>query len=251
MIAMYPASKVPMLTLLTLIALTSSTIAGTFGFGGGMILVVALSFILPPAVIIPIHAAVQLASNSSRVVLDWRSAYMPFIGQHFAGSVIGVAAAFALFRQINLSWLPLIISAYILLHVWWKPFREWLSRFESLYLLGGLQSGIAVLTGAPGPIPLPFLLKNLPNRHQVVVTLAVFMTVGHLLKLAVFIPAGFNFAAFWQEIVCMCLAAIGGSIIGTKLRYRLEADKFTWVAKALLTLLATAAILRVLIMQVG
>ncbi len=240
-----------MLILLTLIALASSTIAGTFGFGGGMLLVVALSFILPPATIIPIHATVQLASNSSRVVLDWRSAYLPFVRKHFVGSVIGVAAAFTLFRQLDLSWLPLIIATYILLHVWWKPFSDWLARFESLYVLGGVQSGIALLTGAPGPIPLPFLLKNLPDRHQVVITLAVFMTVGHLLKLAVFIPAGFNFAAFWREILCMCLAAVGGSVIGTHLRYKLEADRFVWIARWLLTLLAAAAILKVVIAQLS
>ena len=73
------------------------------------------------------------------------------------------------------------------------------------------------------------------------------MTVGHVLKLLIFVASGFNFLGYWKEILVMCFAAVIGSFLGTKLRYRLAADRFTWIAKGLLTLLSIAAIARVLI----
>lgn len=216
-----------------------------------MLLIMALSFFLPAGAIVPVHAVIQLASNSSRVVLDWRAAHMAFIRQHLVGSIVGIVLAFLLFQRLNLNWLPLLIALYILLHVWVKPFSEFLARFESLYVLGALQTGISLFAGAPGPIPMPYLIKHLPDRHQVVITLAVFMTVGHLLKLLIFLASGFDFLAYWREIIAMVSTAILGSYIGTKLRYRLAAERFLWIAKGLLTLLAIAAIFRVLTVQLS
>ena len=147
-----------------------------------MLLIMGLSFFVPPQALIPLHSTVQLSSNSSRAIMDWRAVHLPFIREHFIGSVVGVVLAFWLFQQLNLSWLPLIIACYILLHTWSKHFSALLARFESLYILGALQTGIALIAGAPGPIPLPYLMKKLSDHHQIVVTMAVFMTVGHVLK---------------------------------------------------------------------
>ena len=229
---------------LSLIAFFTSTIAGLFGFAGGMMFIAALPNFLPAAAIIPVHAAVQLFSNSSRAVFGWRSIHWKFVRQHWLGSLIGIALAFGIFSQLNLEYLPLIIGVYILLHTWSKPFARAISRFESFYLLGAIQTGVSLLIGAPGPIPLPLLMEKLKDQHQVVCTLAMFVVVGHLLKLGLFLIAGFNFFEYWLEIACMIVSVIVGSYVGTRLRHQFEMQQYLWIAKTLLSVLALLAIVR-------
>ncbi len=240
----------PQLAALTLIAFSTSSIAGLFGFAGGMMFIAVLPNFLPASAIIPIHAAVQLFSNSSRAVFGWRSINWQFVKQHWIGSVFGIALAFTIFSQLNLEYLPLIIGIYILLHTWSKPFAQAISRFESFYLLGAIQTGVSLLIGAPGPIPLPLLLKKLKDQHQVVCTMAMFVVVGHLLKLGLFAAAGFEFAQYWREILAMIVAVILGSYVGTHFRHRIATTQYLWVAKALLTILALLAIIKVLTNQI-
>ena len=51
---------------LTFIAIITSTISGSIGMAGGILLLTAMTFFLTIDVIIPIHGLVQLASNSTR-----------------------------------------------------------------------------------------------------------------------------------------------------------------------------------------
>lgn len=233
-----------LLVSLALLAFATSAIAGLFGFAGGMMLVAALPHFLPAAAIIPVHTAVQVFSNSSRAVFGWQSIHWGFVREHLLGSLIGIALAYTLFANLNLSYLPAIIGIYILLHTWSQTISKLLSRFESFYILGGLQTGVALLVGAPGPIPLPLLIKKLADHHKVVCTMAMFMTSGHLLKMGVFVWADFNFLEYWVEILIMIITAVLGSYIGTRLRHRFSSEQYLWVAKLLLTILAVAAILK-------
>ena len=48
------------------VAFLTSTVAGIFGLGGGVLLIVLMPGFVPAGAIIPLHAVVQLASNASR-----------------------------------------------------------------------------------------------------------------------------------------------------------------------------------------
>lgn len=232
---------------LGLITLVTSTVAGVFGFGGGMLFIAALPQFLPASAIIPVHSAVQWVSNISRAGLGWHSIHWQFVKQHFVGSLVGIGLAFAVFTHLNLTYIPLLIGLYILFNTWSKTFSRLLGSFDSFYILGAIQTGLSLLVGAPGPIPLPLLLKKLQDHHQIVCTKAIFMTTGHTLKLAIFIGTGFRFIDFWKEILVMAATAALGSLLGTRLRGRLNTSDYVWIVKLLLTLLATLAIYRSLV----
>lgn len=163
------------------------------------------------------------------------------------GSVLGVALATLLVFNVSLTLIPVMIGSYILLTTWSNRFQKLVGRFESFFLIGAVQSGLGLIVGAPGPLPMPLLLRRLDNHHQIVCTMAIFMTVGHILKIIVFIAAGFAFSAYATEIVLMGAAAIAGSLLGTRLRHKLDAKRFVWIVKVLLTILATLAIWRALL----
>ena len=164
--------------------------------------------------------------------------------QHAIGSTVGIGLATVLVFNISLTYIPIIIGVYILLNTWSNHFQRLVGRIESFYLIGAVQTGLGLMVGAPGPLPMPLLLRRLDNHHQIVCTMAIFMTTGHILKLGVFIAAGFAFATYWLEILLMGGAAIAGSYLGTHWRRKIDAKKFVWIVKLLLTLLASLAIYR-------
>lgn len=231
---------------LALIALGSSTVAGIFGFGGGMLLIAALPNFLPANALIPVHSAVQLLSNTSRAALSWKDIHWGYVSQHFLGSLVGISIAYLALRNLSLTLIPLFIGFYILLNVWSPFFQALVGRIESFYLIGAIQTGISLLVGAPGPLPMPLLLRRLDTHHQMVCTLAMFMTFGHILKIIIFIFMGFAFKDYLLPATIMGIAAIVGSYIGTLLRKKIDLKRFTWIVKILLTMLALLAIIKVL-----
>ncbi|MFO1504066.1 MAG: hypothetical protein U1F39_09665 [Steroidobacteraceae bacterium] len=56
------------LTALGLIALSflTSLITATFSLGGGSLMIIAMTLVMPPVVVVPIHGCVQLGSNTGR-----------------------------------------------------------------------------------------------------------------------------------------------------------------------------------------
>ncbi|MGL4187202.1 MAG: hypothetical protein ACRCR4_15610, partial [Thiotrichaceae bacterium] len=58
---------------LAAIAFATSTLTAIMGLGGGMILIALMPGLIAPAAIVPVHAATQLVSNSSRTLFGWHA----------------------------------------------------------------------------------------------------------------------------------------------------------------------------------
>lgn len=218
-------------------ALTSAITAIT-GMGGGTILIGLLPIFLPAAVLIPIHATTQLASNVSRAWLSRELICWRFVAPFILGASIGAMVFGILVRYVALDVIPLLIGLYILLTQWSKTVNHYLKRLDNFYLIGFVQMGVGLFVGAPGPLHMPLLLKNYDSATAVSVGSAM-MSFVHLGKLLVFIAAGFAFWAYWQVIVLMVVAASVGSYCGLKLRPYVPAH---WLKKGLPWLLTLIAV---------
>ena len=64
-----PAMSLLDLGLLVAASLVTSFITAAFGIGGGVVLLVFLALVLPPAALIPVHGIVQLGSNAGRACI--------------------------------------------------------------------------------------------------------------------------------------------------------------------------------------
>src|SRR5512145_3228890 len=58
------------LALLCVVAFFTAIVSALVGMAGGMILLSVMLWFLPPLVAIPLHGAIQLASNFSRTVIQ-------------------------------------------------------------------------------------------------------------------------------------------------------------------------------------
>jgi len=227
-----------MLILLFTLATFTSIVAALIGFGGGMLLLAVLPFLLPASAIIPLHGVSQLASNSSRFVFGWQHIYWPVLLPFVIGSSIGVAFTSQLLSQVPAALWPVLIGSYMLLSLWGPSFNRLATKAENFYLLGALQSGLALFVGAPGPLSTPLLIKRCANHQQVIVTAALLMTISHLLKIIIFGVHGFDYLDFGWPLAALIAGAILGSWLGTRWRADTDSARAKQLIKGLLSLLA-------------
>lgn len=224
--------------LLILIACGTSAITAVTGIGGGMVLIAIMPGFLPAAAIVPVHAVVQLFSNSSRALFGWRHLRWEFVLAFIAGSIVGGGLAATLARGINLDYTPLFIAAYILFTVWGPPLKFKKPPPGEFVLIGAIQTGLSMLVGATGPMSQAALIARDLKRDALVVSGALMTTFTHLIKVVLFALLGFSFASYWQLMLGMSIAVVVGALLGTRLRYRVPEALFRRILKWALTLLA-------------
>jgi len=224
--------------LLILIATISSAITAVTGIGGGMMLIAIMPGFLPAAAIVPVHAVVQLFSNSSRALFGWRFLRWEFVLAFIAGSILGGAIAASITRKINLEYTPLFIAAYILFIVWGPAPNFKKPPRGEFVVIGAVQTGLSMLVGATGPMSQAALMARGLQRDALVVSGALMTTFTHLIKVVLFALLGFSFVEYWQLIAAMSAAVIVGALIGTRIRYQVPEALFRQILKWALTLLA-------------
>lgn len=196
------------------LAALTSAITAILGFGGGIIMIAVLLMVVEPIVAIPLHAAIQVASNGSRAVVrrkdvDWR-----IVGWSSLLLLPAGALTLPLVRSAPEHVLQIAIALAVLAATWLprqldRPMRPpsragWVG-------LGGVFGALNPVVGATGPLAAPFLRAGTTDRMGFVGTFAVSQTIGHLVKIVLFAAVGL--LPFAQAP----LAAVGiaGVVVGT------------------------------------
>ena len=229
-----------LIALATVAALLTSTISGVIGMAGGaMLLVLLLSFGMSAATVIPLHAAVQLASNASRVIaflphVRWR----PFAAMAITASPFPLLGLW-LISLLNPDHVQVVIGCFILVAVWLPSWRvQKLSEPIAFAIAGVLGGTLGVVIGTVGPLIAPFFLRPSFNRHQIIATKAICQSYLHILKIIAFSTVGFSFGEQWPILLPMIVAAICGTYVGRWFVGRITEKRFRQAYRIALSLLA-------------
>ena len=85
---------------------------------GGVMLLGIMAMAMPPAALIPVHTVVMLGSGVTRTLIMWRHVMQVTILPFVIGAVIGALAGVKIFVALPITWLQLILGAFILLVTW-------------------------------------------------------------------------------------------------------------------------------------
>jgi len=229
------------------VSFLTSTLTATIGLGGGVLLIAVMPGLLPAVAIEPVHGAVQLASNASRVLLGAGHLDWPILRPFAAGAVLGAAAGAPAVSAFDFSRLPLYLGVFIIL-VTWLPGPPATGRLPGrFFLLGATQAWLSLFVGATGPFTRPLLLGEGLPRDRLVVTLGGAMTIIHVVKLVVFGLAGFAFGPYLGLTAGMVAAVVVGSWVGTRLRRHVPEAPLRRGLRIVLTVLAVRMIVDVAI----
>ena len=220
------------------ISCVGSFISASLGLGGGLLVLATMTLILPPTVLIPIHAIVQIGSNGFRSFLMRRdivySLIPAFCVGTFLGSWLGGLTVFALETWI----LEAILGVFVL-------YATWVPKFKSLdpgplkFFGCGVFGGFATMfVGGTGPLVVPFVNAACKQRQQVVATHGSLMTFHHLFKVAVFGLLGFSFGPYIPLLIGLITAGVCGTFVGRTVLNRLPEKLFRVSLQTILTLLA-------------
>jgi len=220
------------------VAFITSCLAGVMGMGGGILLIAALPGFVPAAAIIPLHALTQLLSNGSRALFGGRYIAWEIVPAFTLGAAAGAWLGGEAYASLDLHWLPAVIGVLILVFTWLPLPQVPGSGHWALLALGFYQTGLGMLAGATGPLGAALLMRRNSGRDWLVVNTAVYMTLNHALRLAVFIAMGFSFAPWWDLVLAMAIAVVLGSWAGTRLRQFVPQGNFRRWFRLLVTVLA-------------
>lgn len=224
--------------LLVPIVFFTSCLTAVMGMGGGVLLIAVMPGLVPASVILPLHAATQLASNFSRAGFGWREIDVGIIPAFVVGAIAGAWLGSEVYLRLDMHWLPAVIGVLILVFTW-APLPAVRGGGQlSLLLLGFYQTGLGMLAGATGPVGAAVLLRRNTARDWLVVNTAVYMTLNHAIRVAAFVAIGFSFAAWWPLLTGMIVAGICGSWVGTRLRHLVPQVNFQRLFRWMVTLLA-------------
>src|SRR5262245_5119440 len=210
---------------------------------GGIALLAVLLLYLPPLAAIPLHGAIQLVSNGSRVVLQRRHARFDWIAWYTLPLVPAGLLGLRVARALPEALVGGLIGAVVLAATW-LPGRGGAAAGDArrprarFFALGTATGFLNMVLGAIGPLIDPFFLGLGLGRQALVATKAACQAIGHAVKVGLFGLTGFAFAEHAPVLALGSLCAVAGTWVGTRLLDRLSEESFLWLYRAVLTALA-------------
>ncbi len=225
-------------------SLVTAAVSAVLGMAGGIMLLAVMLLVLEPAVAIPIHALVQLTSNSSRTVIHAKSVRRDLLLPYVVLLLPAGALTLPLVQHAPADALRLGIGVFVLVATWRKSWLllgvdpERIPVKPRFALVGAGAGAIGPLVGATGPFIAPFFLGIGLNRFELIGTKAACQATGHLAKMILFGLAGFAFLDYAGLMLGMAISVIAGTWLGTRVLQHLDDERFTQLYKLTLTLVA-------------
>lgn len=233
------------IALLTTAAFCTSALTAVVGAGGGTALIAIMLQIMSPAAAIPVHGAVQLASNVTRVWLLWQHMSWPIILRFAVLMPFGVALGLWLFQGLPTEAIQILIGCFVLITLGTRYMKFMRGREFPLWAfvpLGLITGVLNMIVGVIAPILGVLVIRKDLNKEQVVGTLGFFGLIGNLLKIAGFTLIGFSFQEYGLTILFMVPAAIIGTRVGRAVLSKMDERIFMLAFRIVLIALAVKLI---------
>lgn len=219
----------------------TSALTAVVGAGGGTALIAIMLQMMAPAAAIPVHGAVQLASNTTRVILFRRHMAWPIILRFASLMPFGVWLGLALFQGLPPEVIQILIGCFVLISLATRQLDRFRGRDLPLWAFVpvGFATGVLnMIVGVIAPVLGILMVRHDLSKEQVVGTLGFFGFIGNLLKIAGFTLIGFSFVEYGPTMLCMVPAAIIGTRVGRDLLGRVDERRFRLAFRIVLIALA-------------
>ncbi len=223
--------------ILIIISALTSGITATFGLGGGAMLIAVMSIFMPAAIVVPVHGAVQLGSNSGRAILQRKYIQWQFALWFITGSAIGAIIGGSIAAKLPDNISKLLIGLFLLYIIWLPKPNFGLKKGKATIFAGIFTAFIGMITGIGGPLVISFL-RNLKERRQIIATHAMLMSAQNIFKITIFTLFGFVFSEYFFLILAMVLAGFIGTYYGTIMLDKMSEQFFRTAIRWIIALIA-------------
>lgn len=221
----------------------TSIVSGVLGMAGGLILLSALLLKLDPLIAVPVHGMVQVVSNGSRAwflrrQVSWQ-AVLRFAWPLLPAGALGLF----LLQRMPAAAGRVLIGLFVLVATWLpKKSAPGAGRSEAAWrglpVGGALVGFFSTLVGATGPLLGPFILALDLGPAGTIGTLAGCQILQHASKVLLFGLGGFDFGAYLLWTSGLCISALLGTAVGTRVLGNLRPATFNRVIRLVITALS-------------
>lgn len=215
---------------------TSALTAG-LGIGGGLALLILLGYVLPVAVLVPVHGVVQWGSNASRMWVQRAHVRWDRVAPFVAGAALGAAAGAPFVVRLEDSTLKIGLGLFVVLVTWMKFPALARGGFATMASGGAATTFASMFFGASGPLTAAFFAKAFDDRRAYSGSHAAAMTFQHAFKILAFALAGFAFAQWLPLMAAMIAAGFAGTLAGARFLDAIEEERFRFWFSLLMTAL--------------
>ncbi len=240
------------MAVLGVVALATSMVSAILGMGGGITLLAVMLCFMSHAEAIPTHAAVQIASNGTRVFAFRKHIDVKALTRFAIGVIPGGAiGAFLLWwlgqPESSEPYLKTLIGAFILASTFIpkpKAGHEHRSHWWDFPLMG-LAAGTAALTvGAVGPLIAPLFARLNFVKERLIATKATCQLLTHFMKIPAFLLLrDLELSRLGILASIMILTVIPGTLIGKRILKGVSDRYFRIGYRVALTLAGTKVLL--------
>ena len=227
-------------------AVVTAIVSAILGMAGGIVLQAVMLMVLPLSVVIPVHGAVQLCSNSTRLLVYWRDMERRIVARFFVGAIGGGLCGWLFLHGIRPDpgstaerVLEAVLGIVILVTTFLPRPKVERRLGDNVYVgVGAADTCIGILLGAVGPFIAPFFVREGMVKERLIATKAACQAITHVFKIGVFSAAGFAFGGYLWLLAAMFAAVIAGTLIGRRLLEYVSPRAFAIAVKVFLALAA-------------
>lgn len=239
--------------LLPLAVISTATLSGLLGMGGGVILLAFYLLFLPVPEAMVLHGVTQLVSNGSRAWLLRADVVWGGLRRYLVGALAVLALLAGWQLVLSKPLLMILIGAAPLATTLCAGRLPALDFTRQALGCGALVTAAQLTAGVSGPLLDLFFLGGQLRRHQVVATKALTQTVGHSLKILYFgtLVSGAPLALPLHQPLLAVACAVIGTRIGKALLDRLSEQAFLGATRRLVLALSLLLVARGVAISLG
>lgn len=221
-------------------SLIGSAISVVAGFGGGVLIFAALAATLDFVYVIPMHGAVLLSANLTRVAMFWkdidRDALKAFLITFIPAAIISTIIWYFLIKTEEAQpYIKIAIALFLVLYVVVPDFEVKSKSRHKTMALAGIVCGLLVMLFNVGPLLVPFLIALELKKNAFIGTFAFVTMVVTISKVPLFFliadKLSFDIGLL---TVLMIVACILGSYAGKLISGQLSEELFKIIVKVIL-----------------
>ena len=174
---------------LALSALIGFMVAGVVGFGGGIIIMPVLVWVIGPREAVPVISVIAFIAGVSRTALNWENINWGVVVWSCLGAVPLIAVASYVYVITPLFLLTKVIGVLLILFVLYRH-THWANNVKlgvkGFFWVGAGTSFIDGFLGTVGPLRSPFFLTYGLSGGSYIGTAGMIVLITQLPKIAVF-----------------------------------------------------------------
>lgn len=220
---------------LALAGFLTSALSGIAGLGGGTILIGLFYAIgMAPAEAVPLFAAVQLVSNSSRTLAYVRHVHWPAAAWFLLAAVPATFLVAPYAARVDADVVRLVLAGLILASLAPGASGAALPARPSFVVAGALNGSLGMFVGATGLFVGRLFLRPEWRKETTIGTLALTQVFGHGLRVAAYGWVGYSALAQPLLLGALCASVVLGTAAGKRLNGRLDEASFARLFQVIL-----------------